>query len=112
VSRAELEAQLPRLREARIAFVIDPWREATLDRGVPELARARIYPAIDRRHSRSNAAMSSEHRELAEAVRGTDSRAVLGFFQQWFGVYQHRTGRAGEVSTLAETLSGFASLVA
>lgn len=125
VSRAELEAQLPRLREARIAFVIDPWREATLHRSVPELAapydalivtdpelaRAGIYPAIDRRHSRSNAPVCAAQRQLAEAVRRTDSKAVLGFFQQWFGVYQHQTGRAGEFSTLTDTLSGFAERI-
>jgi hypothetical protein len=32
---------------------------------------------------------------------------VLSFFQQWFGVYQHRSGHPGEFWSLADTLAGF-----
>jgi RNA polymerase sigma factor (sigma-70 family) len=119
--RAELEALLPRLRAARIAFVIDPWLEATREGVVPalaapfdaliatdpELARADIYPAIDRRHTRSNVAVSERHAALVEAVRGSDDAAVLALFGQWFGVWQHRTGRPGEHWALDDTLAAF-----
>ena len=119
--RAELDALLPQLRDARIAFVIDPWAEA-MRKGVvpalsapfdaliatdPELARAGVYPAIDRRNTRSNAAVSPRHGAVANAVRGSDAEPVWRFFQQWFGVWQHRTGQPGEYCTAADALAGF-----
>jgi RNA polymerase sigma factor (sigma-70 family) len=119
--QAELEAQLPRLRRAQIAFVVDPWREATLERSPPplappydalivtdpELAEAGVYPAIHPGLTRSTATLSPEHALIAEAVRRSDADAVRRFFAQWFGVYQHRSGKAGEFWSLEATLAGF-----
>jgi len=119
--QAELEAHLPRLRQARIAFVVDPWSEATRTREVPELAppydalivtdpdlaAEDIYPAIDRRATSSRASVSSRHMTTAQAVRTSQSKAVYQFFHQWFGVYQHRTGEPGEFWPVESMLAGF-----
>lgn len=119
--QAELEAQLPRLRQAQIAFVVDPWREATLDRHPPllappcdalvvtdpQLAEAGIYPAIDREFTRSSAKLAPEHARIADAVRRSTADTVHRFFAQWFAVYQHRSRQAGEFWSLEATLASF-----
>ena len=119
---AAIDAELPRFRAARIAFVIDNWADAMrAPRSVeltppyqallatdPELARAGIYPAIDRKSSRSLARLDPEHAAIAGALRATDRERTLGFFAQPFEVYRHRNGKPGEYWSTADALAGFA----
>jgi DNA-directed RNA polymerase specialized sigma24 family protein len=78
--------------------------EASLD---PELAEAGIYPAIDRELTRSTAKLAPEHARIADAVPRSTAGTVHRFFAQWFAVYQHRSGKAGEFWCLEATLAGF-----
>ncbi len=129
---AEVEAALAAFRDtATITFVIDPWVEVTRGvRAAPTLAApydavirtsraladAGVYPALDAAHTDSAAAVPSRHEAIRAAVRtamSTDAGAsgVARHFAQWFSVVRTDTGHPGEVSTLEETLEGFATVV-
>jgi ankyrin repeat protein len=129
--RAGVEALLPALRaRATITtFVVSPWQDNDDARATlappydallafdPALARAFLFPALDRERSRSRPIAALLGGELAERARGLlrrdDERArcLQAYLTQPFFVAEPNSGRPGESVTRAELLADVAALL-